>query len=217
MTDSLSLAAEPAGEQDVLARSWERAWRALGLAQPGSDAFEALMRAYAEPQRHYHSQQHLREALALLETVLPTCRSPGEVELALWYHDAIYDPKAKDNEARSAAWAARVLREQGASDEVISRVEALILATEHRAQPSDPDARLLVDVDLGILAAAPHRFAQYEQQVRAEYAWVPSFVYDFKRREVLCSFLSRPGIYATDHFRALFETRARANLEQALR
>ncbi|MBF5006662.1 HD domain-containing protein [Diaphorobacter caeni] len=195
--------------------SWSRAWQALGLPPP-EPVRQDLLRAYCEPQRHYHTPQHLRETLALLEPVLPQCRSPGAVELALWFHDAIYDPKGKDNEALSADWALRVLKEQGACEAVCVEVERLILATQHSAEPVDADARLLVDVDLSILAAEPARFAEYEKQVRAEYAWVPKPLFVIKRREVLRSFADRPHIYGTEHFRALLEARARQNLQKAL-
>ena len=196
--------------------SWRRAWQALGLALPQDAVLHDLMHAYSEEQRYYHTLQHLRETLALLEPVLPMCRSPGAVELALWFHDAVYDPKAKDNEALSADWAVRVLREQGASEALCAQVERLILVTRHSAEPGDPDARLLVDVDLSILAAEPARFAEYEKQVREEYAWVPKPLFVIKRREVLRSFAHRPFIYGTEHFRALLEARARKNLEKAL-
>jgi predicted metal-dependent HD superfamily phosphohydrolase len=75
---------------------------------------------------------------------------------------------------------------------------------------------LLVDIDLAILAADAPRFAEYEQQIRAEYRWVPSLIYRAKRRAVLQSFMERDVIYSTPVFRERLEAAARRNLKQAL-
>lgn len=195
-------------------RSWQRAWTALGLNAP-EGLMQRLLDAWAEPQRHYHSQQHLRECLALLEPTLDLAQHPGEVELALWFHDAVYDPQGKGNEQRSADWAIEALAEAGASGDVQQRVRALIMATCHDAESVDDDARLLVDIDLAILGSDPARFAEYDAQVRAEYRWVPGWLYPRKRKEVLAGFLARPAIYGTDRFRDRFEGRARENLRGA--
>jgi predicted metal-dependent HD superfamily phosphohydrolase len=196
--------------------SWQRAWSSLGLSAP-EGLMQKLMDAWAEPQRHYHSLQHLRECLALLEPALDLAEHPGEVELALWFHDAVYDPQGKSNEERSADWAVETLAQAGASGDVQQRVRALIMATCHDAEPVDDDARLLVDIDLAILGADPARFAEYDAQVRAEYRWVPGWLYRRKRKEVLAGFLARPAIYGTAWFRERFEGRARENLIQATR
>jgi predicted metal-dependent HD superfamily phosphohydrolase len=203
-------------DEDLPRRSWQRAWASLGLGAP-EGLMQQLMVAWAEPQRHYHTPQHLRECLALLDPALGLAQHPGKVELALWFHDAIYDPQGKDNEARSADWAVEALAQAGANREVQQRVRALIMATCHDAEPEGDDAQLLVDIDLAILGADPARFAEYDAQVREEYRWVPEAVYRVKRREVLAGFLARPMIYATERFRDRFEGRARENLERATR
>lgn len=199
----------------LLPSSWAHAWPDLGL-QPPSGLFEQLVRAYEEPQRHYHSLQHLSECLAHFEQARHLAKQPGEVAIALWFHDAIYDVRGKDNERRSADWAIRVLASCQASQATLDRVERLIMATRHDATPSDADEQLLVDIDLAILGATPERFAEYDAQVRAEYAWVPGFVYRMKRRSVLKAFLARPRLYGTDHFRARYEAQARRNLAAVL-
>ncbi len=139
--------------------SWESAWSALGASAP-QPVLAELLQSYSEPQRHYHTLQHLGEAMGLLQPALGLAEHPGEVALALWFHDAVYQTQAKDNEARSADWAAAVLRGQGLPADVAGRVHGLIMATCHAAQPSGIDAQLLVDADLGILAADPLRFAE---------------------------------------------------------
>lgn len=175
------------------------------------------MAAYGEPQRRYHTLQHLRECLDHLQPVLGLAAHPGELELALWFHDAVYDVKGKDNELRSAQWAADELVRGSASTDQAQRVHALIMATCHTtATPADEDSQLLVDIDLAILGAAPARFAEYEAQIRAEYRWVPGPIYRMKRRSVLQGFLGRPAIYGTAHFRVLYEAQARVNLQGAL-
>jgi predicted metal-dependent HD superfamily phosphohydrolase len=209
-TSTTALRSAPS-EEELFARSWQRAWAALGLQAP-QGLFQRVRDAWAEPQRHYHTTQHLHECLALLEPALDLAEHPGEVELALWFHDAVYEPQGKDNEARSANWACEALTQAGAGEAVQQRVRALIMATCHDAEPSDRDARLLVDIDLAILGADPARFAEYDAQVRDEYRWVPGWMYRRKRKEVLAGFLARPTIYGTERFRERFEGRARENL-----
>ncbi|MGL6291666.1 MAG: HD domain-containing protein [Silanimonas sp.] len=204
------------GQRALLDESWLRAWRHLGADAPaGLQA--RLVAAWSEPQRHYHTLQHLTECLAHVDAALALARAPGEVEIALWFHDVVYDPKAKDNERRSADWAARELAAAGVAPASVARVVALVMATCHDAQPVDADQRLLVDIDLAILGTSPERFAEYDEQIRAEYAWVPGFVYRFKRRQVLRGFLERVPLFQTAHFRERLETPARLNLAAATR
>jgi predicted metal-dependent HD superfamily phosphohydrolase len=141
---------------------------------------------------------------------------PAEVELALWFHDAIYDTRAADSEERSAAWARASLARADAEPAVAERVAALVLATEHAVHVARGDAALLVDVDLSILGAAPARFDEYEAQVRREYAWVPEPGFRAARAEILAGFLARPRIFTTEHFFGRLETPARANLARSL-
>jgi predicted metal-dependent HD superfamily phosphohydrolase len=137
-----------------LERSWRRAWAGIGARGDGLDLRDALLSAWAEPQRRYHTLRHLVDSLDLLEPALGTATHPAEVELALWFHDAVYALRGKDNEAQSAAWASRSLHAAGVAPEPAARVVALVLATRHAALPASDDERLLVDVDLAILGTA---------------------------------------------------------------
>lgn len=201
--------------EPLFERSWRRAWQGLGTTPP-EGLLPALLAAYAEPQRHYHTQQHLAECLAHFEAVQNRAQHPAEVELALWFHDAVYDIKGKDNELRSAQWAAQALGEAGLAEAICGRVHELVMATRHEVLPEHDDARLLVDIDLAILGADSERFAQYDAQVRAEYAWVPWPIYGIKRKQVLQGFLQRKAIYATPYFHVRLEQQARANLRHAV-
>lgn len=175
-----------------------------------------LIAAYTEPRRSYHTLQHLSECIAIFEEHLHLAEHPDEVGLALWFHDAVYNVRADDNEARSAAWAERELREAHVAEESIQRIRSLILATRHAAAPEDRDQKLIVDIDLAILAAPADRFAEYEAQVRAEFAWVPGPLFRKARHKILRGFLERPTIYNTTEFQRRFETRARENLADSL-
>jgi predicted metal-dependent HD superfamily phosphohydrolase len=194
---------------------WESAWDLLGLTPPPGLLAELTAR-YAEPHRAYHTMQHIGECFTVLEPAESLARRLGEVMLALWFHDAIYDTRAHDNEARSAQWARASLLAAGADAGTAERVHGLVLATTHRAAPHDPDAQLVVDVDLAILGAPGARFAEYERQIREEYAWVPADAFRERRARVLGSFLERPAIYGTAHLATRLETRARQNLRRSL-
>ena len=197
---------------DLFSRSWQRAWAGIGAAGDGSALFAQLKAAYAEPQRHYHTLQHLGECLSAFDEARALAAHPDEVELALWFHDAIYDIKGHDNEQRSADWAREALRDAGVAGEAAQRVHDLVMATRHTAVPSGRDEQLLVDIDLSILGAERARFDEYGQQIRKEYAYVPGFLFRRKRREILRGFLDRPVIYSTRHFHDALEARARDNL-----
>ena len=195
--------------------SWQEAWGSLTAVADGAALRDQLLAAYAEPHRHYHGTQHLRECLKALASVREQVPLVQEVALALWFHDAIYDVHRHDNEQRSADWAHNALLQAGGDADAAQRVHALIMATQHQAEPGTEAARWLVDIDLGILGAPTERFAQYEAQIRAEYAHVPGIVFRWKRRQILRGFLDRPRLFNTDHFRDLLEVRARHNLARA--
>ena len=194
---------------------WLATWAALNLAPPAG-LCEQLLRAWDEPQRHYHTLQHLTECLTLFDTLRMHAEQPADIELALWFHDAIYDVQAHDNEARSAHWASEALAADGVDAARCQRVHDLIMATCHTALPASPDQALLVDIDLAILGAPAARFAEYTRQISAEYAWVPPQVYAVKRRAVLQGFLDRKQIYTTPAVAQRLEQHARNNLAEAI-
>ncbi|QMV75780.1 N-methyl-D-aspartate receptor NMDAR2C subunit [Comamonas piscis] len=207
-----------ASDAQIFSAAWEHAWRELGLA-PATDALPQLLAVHSGSDRHYHGLQHIAECLQWLEQLRAQVAHPAELALALCFHDAIYDPQAKDNERRSADWAQAVLQAAGAKRDAVQRVHALIMATCHfqatQAQPAE-DSDWMLDIDLAILGAAPERFAQYQAQIQAEYAWVPAADYAQRRPAVLRIFLQRPAIYHTAAMQTRLEAQARHNLQQAL-
>jgi predicted metal-dependent HD superfamily phosphohydrolase len=180
------------------------------------DTFEKLRAAYAERHRHYHTGEHINQCLAELDGVRHLVREPVEVELALWFHDAIYVTRSKHNEAKSANWAAEFLKANAVDAERAQRIHNLILATTHDAPAHDPDARFLIDIDLSILGADRATFRRFEENVRKEYWWVPSTLFRQTRAKILQSFLDRSSVYATAHFRDRLENAARSNLDMAI-
>jgi len=195
---------------------WRHLWQAAGATGEPAAWYQRLTAAYAEPQRHYHNQQHIAECLAEFDGARSLAQSPEAVELALWFHDAVYDPKAGDNEERSAAMAGSCLEAHGLSA-LAPTVSELVMATKTHITAAGTDAALMVDVDLSILGQGEERFAEYEAQIREEYQSVPSLIFNFKRAEILQRFLARPRLYTTDFFAARYEEKARRNLDASIR
>ena len=196
--------------------AWADLWRRLGARGDPRPGHETVQRAYAEPHRHYHTGEHIARTLTLLDGVRERLHRPAESELAVWLHDVVYDPRAADNEERSADFAERLLVDGGAPGPAAAAVRALILATRHAAPPEEHDARYVVDADLAILGAGPEDFDRYEAQVRREYAFVPETEWRERRPGVLRRFLDRARIYDTPEF-AHLEGPARDNLARSLR
>jgi len=200
---------------DLHAR-WNAVWTAMDLRRPQVATIEQLLANYSDPGRFYHTVKHLEECFSYLDHSRHLATYPAEVELALWFHDAIYDTHSKDSEERSASWAADVLWESGARPEVVRRVRELVLATKHDAKPIGADACLLVDIDLSILGTPTERFDEYEAQVRQEYHWVPEVQFRDGRQKILRALLARGNIYSTELFRSSLEANAKSNLQRSL-
>lgn len=196
--------------------SWTRCWRSLCTSGDGEILRQELLAAYGEPQRKYHTLQHLGECLSHFEKNLHLAERQDEVEIALWFHDAVYDVMGNDNEAKSAAWAVEALGAAGVSTDAIGRIKKLILASCHSVPPESQDEQLLMDVDISILGAARPRFIEYESQVRAEYLWMPELLFRQKRGEILQKFLVSDHIYGTPSIRRDLEPLARENLAYSL-
>jgi len=191
---------------------WNRCFADLGLPAPQGDEFVSLTAHYSEPHRAYHTMQHIEECLGEFDRSWNLARSPGLVGVALFYHDAIYDTHAHDNEEKSAALACRVLESVGAPTAVTDNLREQILVTRHAAGPITDDQKLVVDIDLSILGAAEPRFDEYERQVREEYSWVEEPFFRMVRAKILQDFLARPFIYNTTAYGDRLESKARANL-----
>ena len=197
-------------------QNWQRTWQDLGLPQTDLALLHTLLERYAEPHRKYHTQQHLEACLKHFDAVRHVATHPAEIELALWFHDAVYEIRGAHNEAQSADWARDVLWTAGASSEVAARVHALVIATCHNAQPQTADQEILLDVDLAILGAPAPIFDAYETQVRAEYMAVPDDQFRKGRRNILEGFLARRQVFHTPYFNELCEVQARANLKRSI-
>jgi len=171
---------------------------------------------YAEPHRYYHNQKHIADCLGEFDRVRQLAVEPDAVEFAVWFHDAVYDSRASDNEERSAVLAQAWLKRAGAAAPLANSVHQLVHATKFHDGTLHPDAPLLVDMDLAILGQSPQRFWEYEQGIRAEYEWVDQITFATKRTDILQRFLARTRIYHTEIFFAQLEAQARSNLRASI-
>jgi predicted metal-dependent HD superfamily phosphohydrolase len=175
--------------------------------------FDRLVAAYSEPHRFYHTLEHINEVLKVAGKLANASTDPSAIRLAIWFHDAVYDPRATDNEERSTTLAADLLRPLGVPEGTIQHVAEMIQATAHcTTAEAGTDTAVLLDADLAILSSEERRYARYAADIRREYAWVEESAYRAGRAKVLQSFLDRPRIYRTERMHAVAEDTARRNL-----
>lgn len=195
---------------------WQALWQELAGRAPEAGLLAQLCTRYSETHRHYHTLQHLDACLGHLARLRDQANRAPEVAIALWFHDAIYDIGATDNERRSADWASTALAAAGVTPQVADRVHALIMVTRHDQPPQTPDQALLLDIDLAILGAPGAVFDGYEQQIFREYQSVPPAAMRSNRRRILQGFLDRPRIYHTQTMHDAREALARENLQRSI-
>lgn len=201
-----------------LEQRWIRWWKHVGATGgDGRAVFETIVAHYTEPYRAYHTLEHLEHCFEEFDRVKHLAYHVLTLELAIWLHDVIYDPTARNNEEQSAELALRLCRQAKLGDNFGKLVANLIRLTKHTgASAVSKNGRLLLDIDLAILGQPPKRFWEYERQIRIEYAWVPEDEYRQRRAEVLRSFLKPRPIYRTWSFQERYEAQARANLEASI-
>ena len=203
--------------RDELARRFRRLWESLGGGS-GQTVFEDIAARYSQPHRHYHTLAHVCACLSELDALDLEPANHLAIELAIWFHDVIYEVPGRDNETRSAEYFQSAIRESGANAPV-AEVVAMILATQRHEISGEAGASLplFLDIDLSILGASRERFAEYDAGIRREYSSIADTVYCPERRRVLQRFLDRPALYFTSAFRERYEAQARDNLQQAVR
>lgn len=189
--------------------------RLLPDAKPlGAD----LLGRYAEPHRAYHDQRHLTEVLDTIDELAGEAKDPDDVRLAAWFHDAVYDPKAKAgaNEEESAQLAEAELAAYGLEAARVAEVGRLIrLTAGHDSTEGDANGAVLCDSDLRILATDKNRYERYTADVRKEYAHVPDA--DFaKGRARILEQLGTGRIFRTTHAYDAWEPSARENVGREL-
>jgi predicted metal-dependent HD superfamily phosphohydrolase len=195
---------------------WNNLLERLTGIRPHDGVFNRIAVAYCEPHRHYHDNTHVEHCLREFDEVKGLCGSPDEVEFAIWLHDAVYDPHAADNEERSAMLAREILSELGCPEAKSNNILDLILITRHVQEPATHDQQLIVDIDLSILGQPPGIYNIYENNIRAEYSWVPAEAFRVGRSNILRGFLEKSSIYYTERFESLYGNQARVNLVEAL-
>ena len=194
--------------------SLQQDWNQLcaSLNCDGEDYWTTIEESYSKNQLAYHNLQHIADCLRKFRAAQHLAEDPVAIELALWFHDIVYDPKAPDNEEQSAHVAAKFLLDSPHT----SKVTELILDTSHRGEPQSNDGKLICDIDLSILGSDPESYRAYAEAIRKEYSWVSSADYTLGRSKVLQNFLNRENLYSVPHFQDRYEQQARSNLSQEL-
>lgn len=207
------MATEPHPATDALLDRWNSLLERTGATAAPEPYGRALLARWAEPQRRYHTTDHLLAVLDHVDALAEHAKDPDAVRLAAWFHDAVYKPDRSENEERSAQLAIRALREAGLPEERIARVVRLVRVTvEHHPLPGDRDGEVLCDADLAVLGGTPEQYTAYAAAVREEYAFVPEELFRQGRAVILHQLLALPALYRTPAARVRFADRARANL-----
>ncbi|MEU3488765.1 HD domain-containing protein [Streptomyces massasporeus] len=198
------------------ARTLEAARGPAGGPDPAPYA-DALLTRWQEPQRRYHTVEHLTAVLDRVDELERYARDPDVVRLAAWFHDAVYLPDRSENEERSARLAERALAEACVPDAKTAEVARLVrLTVTHDPADDDPDGQVLCDADLAVLASPPSAYAAYTTAVREEYHFVPSDAFREGRAAILRQLLDLPRLFRTPYGAAEWEATARYNLTAEL-
>jgi predicted metal-dependent HD superfamily phosphohydrolase len=178
---------------------------------------DELLAAYGDPGRGYHDVRHLAEVLERLEELFEAgvAYERRAVQLAAWFHDAVYDGRAGAEE-RSAQWAERALAGLVPGPEVAEVGRLVRLTEHHRPEEGDLNGCALSDADLAVLASPPERYRRYVEDVRREYSSVPDGDFRRGRAAVLRGLVEQDRLFRTTHALEHWEAAARSNVAREL-
>jgi predicted metal-dependent HD superfamily phosphohydrolase len=192
-------------------------WRRCVASPPSPDGravYAELARLHGEPLRHYHTLDHIDDCLRRLDRVAPLLNDPDAVELALWFHDAVYEMDCGTNEERSAELFDKLA--QGADAGFRRRVRGLIMATRHMGGERNHDRRFIVDIDLAGFGAPWDEFMRNGALLREESPAKTDAQYHRGQVWFLQRLQRRRHFFATAYFRDRYEAKARDNLRRLL-
>jgi predicted metal-dependent HD superfamily phosphohydrolase len=205
-------------EIDFLRRRWESLFCEYDADKRDvEDLYHQLVRLYSAEGRAYHNLSHIRSLLDLSDTFRDRIQNYQALGFAVWFHDAIYDTRKKDNEELSAKLAVKSLgRFKVLFDTLVLTCEMILATSEHRNKGDSEDLNLFLDLDLSILGSEEQVYRSYAQAIRKEYWWVPGSLYNAGRKKMLASFLERKSIYLTREMVERFEEQARRNIRREI-
>lgn len=214
---------------DLLGR-WLDFCRRLGVKENENyhtKLFIQLVYYYNQPNRRYHDLGHIRKMLNKFDEIKHLLNNPDAVELAIWFHDAIYETWANDNEIRSADLASYFIRELlGLARELANKTCYLIERTQYFShddmwKPRTPDSKYFVDIDLWVGLGGDYQEFQINKSLTAlEYEWREKANPEgFKKRrlEIFLILYKRAPFYLTRYFRERYEMKTKGNLEFAIK
>lgn len=180
---------------------------------------------YNEPQRAYHSLQHIQQLFGQFEQIKHLFHEPHIIALAIYYHDVIYEPTRSDNELKSAEYVVKSLTGYLSAEQCQHIYAVIMMTASHqidkwsnkaKAREKYSDAAYLLDMDLSILGSSWSEYEHYAHAVRQEYAHVSDDDYRVGRMAVLKELLAHPTLYLTDYYYARLEKQARKNIEHEI-
>jgi predicted metal-dependent HD superfamily phosphohydrolase len=177
---------------------------------------EELIARYGDGARVYHDLGHLADVLSAIDLLHDEVEDGDAVELAAWFHDAVYDVAAADNEQASARFAETLLGGRLPAGQLREVARLVMLTRDHAVQPPDANGSVLSDADLSVLVRDPAGYADYARRVRQEYAAVPDAAFRAGRAAVLRRLLARPALFHTRHGKREWEELAKTNLRGEL-
>lgn len=180
--------------------------------------FEKIKEQYSIPQRYYHTfAGHIAQGLEIFSEFRYLCKDPDLIYFHWMNHDAIYDPRKKDNEEKSADFSANLAREMHLPIKFEENSGNLILPTKHQIIPEGFDIKFHLDMDLSIFGQPESIFDAYEENIWKEYKDIyPPEVYNPGRAEILKMFWKRKPLYRTLQIREKYEEKAKANLQRSI-
>lgn len=123
------------GSLETLKSNWESLLQPFQLdPRVTQRVFLDLVTAYSSAARFYHTLEHIQHILEIINELRLLATNFPALQLAAWFHDAIYDSRANDNEEKSADYAVVALNQLEIPIVIIDRVKLLILMTKtHQA------------------------------------------------------------------------------------
>ena len=197
---------------------FESAWRESSASFNQTHCysiFEKLSQLYTGQHRFYHGKNHIQECLDKMDQLESEPGHSGNVEIAIWFHDAIYEAGNSDNEQRSMEWFTDCACDH-LNNESITEIQRLIMVTDHKNMPGSSTEKFMVDIDLLSFSTPLDKFMADGEKIRNEFYNVSDD--DFIRDQIgfLTRLLDRSSIYSTEYFVKHHEKDARSNISHLL-